>query len=131
MKKIFLLVPLGIIFGVYTAFEQGYLRFNYPGRKAFPVRGIDISHHQKKINWEKLRSEKINFVIIKATEGVDYQDPNFSVNWNKSLKEGYETGAYHFYRLCRSGNEQAGNFINTVPKSEMTLPPFVDLEYHA
>ena len=129
MKKIFLLVPLVIIFGVYTAFEQGYLRFNYPGRKAFPVRGIDISHHQKKINWEKLRSEKINFVIIKATEGVDYQDPNFSVNWNKSLKEGYETGAYHFYRLCRSGNEQAGNFINTVPKSEMTLPPFVDLEY--
>ena len=129
MKKIFLLVPLVIIFGVYTAFEKGYLRFNYPGKKEFPVRGIDISHHQKKINWEKLRKAKINFVIIKATEGVDYQDSDFKENWNNSIKEGYETGAYHFYRLCKGGSEQAENFINTVPKSGMTLPPFVDLEY--
>ena len=129
MKKIFLLVPLIVIFGIYSAFENGWLRLNYPEKKEFPVRGIDISHHQKKINWEELRKAKINFVIIKATEGVDYQDPNFKENWNESLKEGYETGAYHFYRLCKSGNEQAENFINTVPKSETALPPFIDLEY--
>jgi lysozyme len=129
MKRIFFLVPLVIIFVVYAAFEKGYLRFNYPGKKEFPVWGIDISHHQKKINWELLKKEKINFVIIKATEGADYQDPKFREYWNRSLREGYETGAYHFYRLCRNGDEQAANYINTVPKSEMVLPPFVDLEY--
>lgn len=129
MKKIFLLFSLIIIFGVYTAFDKGYLRFNYPGKKDYPVRGIDISHHQKKINWENLRKAKLNFVIIKATEGGDYQDPDFRKNWVKSLEEGYETGAYHFYRLCRDGNIQAENYIKTVPKSEMSLPPFIDLEY--
>ena len=129
MKKFFFLIPLVIIFGIYIAFENGYLRFNYPGKKDFPIWGIDISHHQKNINWVELRKEKINFVIMKATEGVDYQDPDFSKNWNKSLAEGYETGAYHFYRLCKGGNEQAANYINTVPKSETGLPPFVDLEY--
>ena len=40
-------------------------------------------------------------------------------------------GAYHFYRLCRSGEIQAQNFIATVPNKTDALPPVIDLEYDA
>ncbi len=107
----------------------GQIRFNYPDKKEFPILGIDISHHQGKIRWAELRKENISFVIIKATEGGDYKDPLFAENWADSKKEGYKTGAYHFYRLCKDGKEQAENFIETVPNSPDNLPPTIDLEF--
>ena len=41
----------------------------------YNVRGIDISHYQNNIKWEKLRNASLNndpvrFIIIKATEGT-------------------------------------------------------------
>ena len=43
-------------------------------------------------------------------------------------KNGYKTGAYHFYLFCRNGKEQAANFINSVPNDPDSLPPVIDLE---
>lgn len=37
-------------------------------------------------------------------------------------------GAYHFFTLCRPGEEQAENFLRTVPASGGALPPAIDLE---
>ena len=107
----------------------GQVRFNYPDKDEFPIVGIDVSHHQGVIRWEELRTEDISFVIVKATEGGDYKDPLFKTNWTKSKEEGYETGAYHFYRICKDGKEQAKNFIETVPNEPDNLPPTIDLEF--
>jgi lysozyme len=107
----------------------GQIRFNYPDKVDFPILGIDISHHQGAIRWEELKSENISFVIMKATEGGDYKDPLFEVNWTSSKAEGYKTGAYHFYRFCKSGKEQAMNFLETVPNEPNNLPPTIDLEF--
>jgi len=118
---------IGVVMG-YLVFT-GYLRFNYPDEKEFPILGIDISHHQGTISWEELKQENISFVIIKATEGGDYRDPLFQENWKNSKEYGYRTGAYHFYRLCKSGKEQAVNFIESVPNESNNLPPTIDLEF--
>ena len=134
MRKV---IVVGLVLGSLTlvALLLGYLlfigkiRFNYPSKKEFPILGIDISNHQGKITWTELRKENISFVIIKATEGGDYKDPLFLENWRNSKKEGYKTGAYHFYRLCKDGKEQAKNFIETVPNSPDNLPPTIDLEF--
>ncbi|HPM31376.1 MAG TPA: GH25 family lysozyme [Chryseolinea sp.] len=107
----------------------GKIRFNYPDKNEYPVLGIDISHHQGKIRWDELKKENLSFVIIKATEGGDYKDPLFTENWTNSKKEGYKTGAYHFYRLCKNGTEQAQNFIATAPNDLSNLPPTIDLEF--
>jgi lysozyme len=107
----------------------GKIRFNYPDKEDFPILGIDISHHQGNIRWAELRSEDISFVIIKATEGKDYKDKLFERNWTSSKTEGYKTGAYHFYRICRDGKEQAKNFIETVPYHADNLAPTIDLEF--
>jgi lysozyme len=132
MKKriIQLLIFALLISGIMAfLFYRGYLRLNYPSRKEFPIQGIDISHHQKNIDWEKLKSEGITFVFMKATEGGDFVDPDFKSNWEKAKKSGYTVGAYHFYRICKTGAEQFDNFMRSVPNDQNVLPPAIDLEF--
>lgn len=42
--------------------------------------GIDVSHHNEKINWEQVPD--VDFVYIKATEGATYVDPMYQQNIN-------------------------------------------------
>lgn len=37
--------------------------------------------------------------------------------------------AYHFFTECRSGEEQAANFLETVPLAEADMPLALDLEF--
>jgi len=120
---LFIVISFGLI-GLYF----GWWRFNYPSKSLFPVRGIDVSHHQGNIDWSRVAGESVDFVFIKATEGGDFIDPNFNQNFNGALKENIAVGCYHFYRLCTDGNLQAKNFLNTIPDNA-TLPAVVDLEY--
>lgn len=104
-----------------------YLDFE-PDRSRFPVRGVDVSHHQGVIDWPKLKSDGMAFAYIKATEGGDFSDPRFGENWREAARAGIARGAYHFFTLCRPGRDQARHFIATVPASPGALPPAVDLE---
>ena len=45
-------------------FYTGRLRFNNPSFRRYPIRGIDVSHHQGTIDWAKLSREKVRFVFI-------------------------------------------------------------------
>jgi lysozyme len=91
--------------------------------------GIDLSHHNGRVNWEALGSAPIDFVYLKATEGRDWKDTRFQENWLEASQQGWHVGAYHFYLLCRNGDAQAANFIQSVEVRDGTLPPAVDLEY--
>ncbi|UOQ64973.1 glycoside hydrolase family 25 protein [Hymenobacter volaticus] len=129
-RKLLVIVTLGILIIVSVAFMfyQGLLRLNYPSYEQFPIQGIDISHHQGDIDWNELTKDKISFVFIKATEGGDFKDPKFQANWANAKNTNLLVGAYHFYRLCKTGTEQANNFMSTVPKNDKNLPPVIDLE---
>jgi len=107
----------------------GYVRFNYPGISQYPIRGIDVSHHQGKIEWNEIKEEKLHFVYIKATEGGTFKDSAFKRNWNEASKAGLLKGAYHFFTFCTPGVEQARNFIDTVPVDPDSLPPVIDFEF--
>lgn len=110
-------------------FEKGYIRLNYPSAEEYPVRGIDISHHQSTIDWGLLERENIDFAFIKATEGGDHKDTRFEEYWKRAGELGMVRGAYHFFTFCKTGREQAENFMQTVPVEERTLPPAMDLEF--
>ncbi len=132
MKKVTIgitVLVILIIGATGICYLQGYVRFNYPDKSIFPIRGIDISHHQGQIDWGKLTQEDITFVFIKATEGGDFQDSAFRRNWSSSGKVGLMRGAYHFFTFCKGGKEQAANFIQNVPKEPLMLPPVIDFEY--
>jgi lysozyme len=101
----------------------------HPSDSRYPLQGIDVSHHQGKIDWARLPAQGVDFAYIKATEGGDRRDPAFAANWAGARKAGVRRGAYHFFTLCRSGAEQAANFIASVPADADALTPAVDLEY--
>lgn len=111
-----------------TLLYYGILHLNNPDRVQFPVRGIDVSHHQGAIDWQSLPRDDVQFAYIKATEGGDFKDPRFQVNWQQSRAVGIPHGAYHYFNFCRDGKIQAQNFIESVPVEADALPPVVDLE---
>jgi hypothetical protein len=59
----------------YYGYLPGDWRFHRPRRAEFPAQGVDVSHHQGKIDWNELQSDGLNFTYIKATEGGSYRAP--------------------------------------------------------
>lgn len=93
--------------------------------------GIDVSHHQKKIDWKKVRfwkNKKINFVYIKATEGETYKDSFYSQNILGAKENEITVGSYHYFRTTSTVNAQFNNFIKTVDIKQQDLIPMVDVE---
>lgn len=114
----------------YLLFERGFVRFNYPSTARYPVRGIDVSHHQGAIDWPALAGNPaVQFAYIKATEGGDFKDRRFAENWAAARAAGIPRGAYHFFTFCRDGKTQAENFLATVPEEDGALPMALDLEF--
>lgn len=131
--RIYLSIAFSIILisfvGVRYAYNYGYIRLNYPSPELYPVHGIDVSHHQHKIDWDKLDKQKVQFAFIKATEGGDFKDTRFEENWVQAKQLNIPRGAYHFFTFCKDGREQAYNFIESVPKDSTNLLPIIDLEF--
>jgi len=108
----------------------GFIRFNYPSLERYPVRGVDLSHHQGSIDWTLLERRQARFAYIKASEGATFRDPGFRANWESALAAGVVPGAYHYFTLCKSGAEQAVNFVSAAGWTKSQgLPPAIDLEF--
>ncbi len=102
-------------------------------RVFYEVHGIDISHYQGIINWDKLLHNKeakfpIHFIFMKATEGGDYGDETFVENFSQARKYGFIRGAYHYFLPKTDAHKQADFFISTVHLSKGDLPPVLDVE---
>jgi len=95
---------------------------------SYNVKGIDVSHYQHAIDWEQVPLKDYKFVFMKATEGEDFVDKTFKINWMGARDNGFLVGAYHFFVTSSSGADQAQNFIQTVPVEENTLPAVIDIE---
>lgn len=92
------------------------------------VRGIDVSRWQGTIDWNAVAGDDVGFAFIKATEGGDFTDPRFAMNWAAARQAGVLRGAYHFYRPQTSATKQAEHFIRTVALAPGDLPPVLDVE---
>lgn len=92
--------------------------------------GIDLSHHQKVIDWQTLvKKNKPDFIILKTSEGsgiVDVKYPEYS---KKSREHKILTGAYHFMSYYSDGTLQAKNFIKNAKLQKGDLYPILDCEY--
>ena len=94
-----------------------------------PALGIDVSHFQGEINWNEIKENNITFAYSKATEGHNYTDPKFQLNWKNMTNAEISKGAYHFYTTNSGGKAQALYYINTVKEIKSgDLPPVLDLE---
>jgi len=124
------LLPFLILISVgLFLFHFGLWIPNEPSVAEYPVRGIDVSHHNDEIDWQEVAADGVDFAFIKATEGADWQDKRFAQNWADAQAAGVITGAYHFFSTQSSGKDQAANYIAMVPKAPGLLPPVIDAEF--
>ncbi|OAB43371.1 glycoside hydrolase family 25 protein [Paenibacillus glacialis] len=103
-------------------------------RSSKNVQGIDVSHHQGKINWAKVAADGIDFVYIKATQ--NQMDNMFLKNVADAKAAGVLVGAYHY--LDKSVTtvalaKAAATDFNTAIKEAggvkvFDLPPTLDYE---
>ena len=93
--------------------------------------GIDVSHHQDWIDWQKVRSSGVRFAIIKASAGEGYIDPMFEQNMRGAAAAEIVTGSYHFFLPRYDPLAQARHYLRTLQElagGQATLPPCVDIE---
>lgn len=108
---------------------QGYIWFVYPDRGVYPLTGIDVSHHQGKIDWKAVKDANIAFAYLKATEWDDWVDKRFEENYIWARWVGIPVWVYHFYSLRIESEKQLENIIRTLSGKILDLPIAIDLEF--
>lgn len=93
------------------------------------IKIIDVSHHQGNIDFARVRNSGVSGVILKATEGVSYTDPNFSVYAQAATAAGLPIGAYHFLRSTPV-EQQASDFLAAIKPYKLALPVACDVEHN-
>lgn len=74
-------------------FYTGILKPVNPRKELYPVRGVDVSSYQGKIDWNVIASQGISFAFVKATEGSSLVDPCFASNYGNAAAAG--SGSVH------------------------------------
>lgn len=114
-----------LLLSPFTALQKSSL----PQSPLAELRGVDVSHYQKEIEWDMVASTNpVDFAFVKATEGHEYVDSLFCYNWESLRGLGIRRGAYHFFRAYGCGDEQATNFLSQVDMHPGDLAPVLDLE---
>lgn len=82
------------------------------------IKGVDISKWQgiDGVHYAMSRVPDMQFIMIKATEGRTYTDPQFKNNAHAARAGGFIMGAYHYARpdVGNSPEEEAANFVSVV-----------------
>jgi lysozyme len=98
-----------------------------PGKET--LTGIDVSHYDGDVDWNKVKVSGRAFAIAKATEGNTFADPEFATNWTGIKAAGMARGAYHYFHPSDDPVTQADWFTKTMgPLEPGDLPPALDLE---
>lgn len=98
-------------------------------------KGIDVSHHQGKIDWGKVKGSGVEFAIIRAGFGnvISQKDTYFDVNMENALKAGIPVGAYWFsYAVDAKDALKEAEVCHSVLKKwkdKLSYPVFFDFEY--
>lgn len=77
------------------------------------MNGIDISSWQSNLNLNNLKGSGLEFVIIKATQGVSYVNPSCNKHYAQATACGYLKGLYH-YAEGRDAVAEADYFLKNI-----------------
>ena len=90
------------------------------------LQGIDVSDYQFPINWNSL---PVDFVFIKATEGLHTQNVHLISQAQGASIRGIKTGYYHFAHTKNSPQDELLHFLGVVKTlPSPTLPLVLDIE---
>lgn len=96
------------------------------------MKGIDVSVHNGKIDWQKVRADGIGFVIIRAGYGrlASQKDDRFEENYAGAKAAGIPIGAYWYsYAMTPEEAElEAEVFLSVIKGKQFEFPVYFDLE---
>lgn len=88
--------------------------------------GIDVSSHQP---GDVARRVAADFVIVKATEGAGYVNPNLDAQVKAARARGAAVGIYHFARALSDSDTEAAFFLKVArPYLDAGAVAFLDWE---
>ena len=93
-------------------------------------RGIDVSKWQGDINWKKVSTDGVDFVMIRSSYGSEHTDEKLKNNVTGCEKYGIDYGFYH-YTYAKSASEarkEAKYFLKTIKNYDPTYPIVLDIE---
>lgn len=97
------------------------------------MKGIDVSKHQGKIEWGKVKGSGIDYAIIRAGYGKNTVDEFFESNINGCIRNNIPVGIYWFiYGINeKEAIENAEMCHSTIKKykDKITMKVWCDLEY--
>ncbi len=99
--------------------------------------GIDVSHHNGKIDWAAVRDAGVDFAIIRVgfrgygDEGALKLDSRFSENVEGALNNGIQVGVYFYSQAITvyEAVEEASVAVNYSRKYHITFPIYFDTEF--
>jgi len=91
---------------------------------------LDLSNNNGEPDWARLKSQGINAVYLKASEGTSFVDKTFAARRAAANKHGLKVGASHFARPdASSAQAQAAALARVVVKlGASDLRPALDFE---
>lgn len=97
------------------------------------IKGIDVSKHNGKIDWAKVKANGYEFVYIKHSQGVGALDPKFSDHFQAAKAAGFKVGLYHFASLnspdeVADAKAEAEYFLKQTSNVKADLLPVIDVE---
>ena len=110
----------------------GYVSASYIKLQAIE-KGIDVSKWNGDIDWNKVKSDGIDYVIIRGGFGNSSIDPKFKSHIEGASNAGLKVGVYWFsYATSVSkAKEEAAKCLSTIEpyKDKISYPVFYDFEY--
>lgn len=98
------------------------------------IKGIDVSHWQGTIDWDKVKAAGIKFAIIKAggSDAGFYTDSKWEANYTGAKTAGIPIGAYYFVGkdcvAAAAGKADAERFIKILKGKQLEYPVYMDNE---
>lgn len=100
------------------------------------VNGIDVSYHQKEIDWELVSQAGIEFAIIRVgyrgygSAGRLVEDERYKENIEGALAAGLDVGVYMFSQAvsAEEAEEEAEFILQRIAEYEITMPVVYDWE---
>ncbi|MCI8610186.1 MAG: hypothetical protein HFE73_11120 [Firmicutes bacterium] len=113
--------------------EKGLL--SYEDERYTSRHGIDVSSYQKKIDWERVKADGVDFAMIRLgyrgyTQGMLKMDAYYEQNITAAPKAGVDVGVYFFSQAVsvEEAIDEAKYVLKEIRGKDVTLPVAFDME---
>lgn len=97
------------------------------------IKGMDISTHQKEVDWKAVKNDGVKYVILRAGFGDGNQDAMFTKHIKGALDVGLDVGIYWFLypTSVDEARNEAKKCLKIIEsyKGKINYPIYADYEY--